>query len=243
MRLLLLMALALPTISLSQAQPQPDPGRCLRLATLVRMAGSSGDLAAPHHACQAYLSALRSRQSNTGQLLAAAVDALDRAGLTDEAVVRRMEAAGTAVKGVERFYVLADLAKNAFRAGHIDKAQAYARELLQLAPMYRDNWNYGNAIYYGYFILGRVALQQGNLKLAAQYLLDAASTPGSPQLNSFGPNVTLAKELLDAGQSGPVLQYFAQVRSFWKMDRGKLDEWTAAVRAGTPPDFAANLNY
>jgi hypothetical protein len=154
-----------------------------------------------------------------------------------------MEAAASGLKGIERFYKLAGLAKLALEAEEIDKAQSYARELLALAPEYPKDWNYGNAVYYGYFVLGRVALRRGNVPLAAQYLIDAGSTPGSPQLNSFGPNVTLAKELLEKGQNAAVLQYFALCKNFWKMDRGRLDEWSATVRGGGTPNFTSNLNY
>ena len=65
----------------------------------------------------------------------------------------------------------------------------------------------------------------------------AGATPGSPQLNSFGPNMTLAKELLEKGQSEVVLQYLALCKKFWKMDRGQLDEWSATIRGGGIPDF------
>ena len=76
-----------------------------------------------------------------------------------------------------------------------------------------------------------------------KYLLDASSTPGSPQLNSFGPNLTLAKELLERGQGPVVLEFFARCKNFWKMDRGKLDEWSATIRGGGIPQFTQNLNY
>jgi len=143
--------------------------------------------------------------------------------------------------GKALFYKLPELAKRAFNAGDINKAEGYSRALLQMASQYPGDWNYGNAVYYGNFVLGRIAVQQGNLVQAGQYLLAAGATPGSPQLNSFGPNMTLAQELLAKGQSDVVLQYFALCKNFWKMDRGKLDEWSATVRGGGVPDLSSNL--
>jgi hypothetical protein len=154
-----------------------------------------------------------------------------------------LESAASGKDGLYRFYDLANLAKVAFEAGNLDKATAYAQELLQMASQYPKDWNYGNAIYYGHFVLGRVALHGGNATEAAAQLVAAGATTGSPQLNSFGPNVTLAKELLAAGQSQSVLDYLAECKSFWKMDRGKLDEWIGAIRAGKAPDFTSNLDY
>jgi hypothetical protein len=136
-----------------------------------------------------------------------------------------------------RFYALADMAKAALNAGDLPKAKSYANELLSLAPQNRKDWNYGNAIYFGNFVLGRVALRGGDVAGARMYLLESARTPGSPQLNSFGPNVALAKELLDKGERDTVLEYFALCRSFWKLERGLLDQWSATVRGGGIPDF------
>jgi hypothetical protein len=145
--------------------------------------------------------------------------------------------------GETLFYKLPDLAKRSLNAGEVAKAKAYSKQLLDMAPHYPKDWNYGNAIYYGNFVLGRIAVREGNLAQAGQYLLAAGATPGSPQLDSFGPNTTLAKELIEKGQADVVLQYFALCKHFWTMDRGKLDEWSATVRGGGIPDFSSNLDY
>ena len=145
--------------------------------------------------------------------------------------------------GVNRFYALERLARAAFAAGDYNKSEAYAMELLAMAPEYRQDWNYGNAIYYGSMWMGRVALARDhNISGARNALLAAGRTTGSPQLNSFGPNMTLAKDLLDLGERDTVLAFFVLCRDFWK--RGKaLDEWTAAIQDGRAPNFGANLLY
>ena len=63
------------------------------------------------------------------------------------------------------------------------------------------------------------------------------------QMNSFGPNMMLAKDLLEKGERDTVLQYFELCRKFWKMDWGKLNQWSKEVRMGQTPDFGANLIY
>ena len=154
-----------------------------------------------------------------------------------------LEKKTSGLSGRDLFYELADLAKKALNAGEIDKAEVYSKQLLQMARQYPKDWNYGSAIFYGNFVLGRIAIQRGNVKQAGQYLLAAGATPGSPQLDSFGPNMTLAKELLEKGQSGVVLQYFALCKNFWEHGGRKLDEWGVAVRGGKSPDFGSNLSY
>lgn len=141
------------------------------------------------------------------------------------------------------FYKLKDLAKMAFAAGDIEKARTYATELLRQAQTRKKDWNYGNAIQHGNIVLGRIALRDGKMDEAKQYLREAGKTPGSPQLNSFGPNMTLAKDLLEKGETLVVLEYFKQCRIFWKMGGDKLDKWAALAKGGQMPDFGGNLAY
>ena len=123
------------------------------------------------------------------------------------------------------------------------RAAAFAHELLELAERYRTDWNYGNAIHKGHLILGRVALRRGDLDAARSELLLAGRTPGSPQLDSFGPNMTLAKELLEAGEKAVVLEYFELCRRFWVMGAQHLAYWSAAINDSRVPDFGPNLRY
>jgi len=110
-------------------------------------------------------------------------------------------------------------------------------------PPDRKSWDHGNAIHHGNLILGRLALRRGELDKAKQHLLAAGRTPGSPQLDSFGPNMTLALELIEKGERQAVLEYFELCARFWKLDRGQLKAWAATVKGGGTPDFGANLNY
>jgi len=142
-----------------------------------------------------------------------------------------------------QFYLLNDLAKTAFEAGDLELATRYSRELLDAAERHREDWNYGNAIHDGHLVLGRVALRGGNLDEAKQQLLESGKTPGSPPLNSFGPNLMLAKELIDAGERDSVLAYLEAIGEFWKLGLERLDQWKVAIRSGGNPDFGANLVY
>lgn len=146
-------------------------------------------------------------------------------------------------EGIERFYGLKAAAQVAFDAGDLNTAENYANELLADAPSYPKDWNYGNAIYSGNMLLGRVALRRDkNVALARNLLIASGKTPGSPQLNSFGPNMSLAKDLLVAGERDTVLEFFGE-SSFWNQKFSKLDQWAATVKGGGEPDFGANLRY
>jgi len=160
--------------------------------------------------------------------------------------------AGLPADGVDRFYTLARVAIAAFDASDYPKAETYANEALALAPQYREDRSYhdrsyGDAIFYGNMVLGRVALRRDyNIPKAKAALIASGQTPGSPTLNSFGPNMNLAKDLLEAGERDTVLQFFDQCRAFWKppLQMRRLDEWVAVVKGCCRmPDFGANLNY
>ncbi|MGB0579559.1 MAG: tetratricopeptide repeat protein [Limisphaerales bacterium] len=143
----------------------------------------------------------------------------------------------------ERFYALNGAAKNALAAGKTRDAIKLAEELEKLAPKYQDDWNYGNAVQVANHVLGRIALSKGDVAEAKKRLLASADSEGSPQMNSFGPNMQLARELLAKGERDTVLKYFELCRKFWMMGGGSLDRWTQEVKAGKTPDFGANLSY
>ena len=159
----------------------------------------------------------------------------------------RLKAADDALAGAttadSRWSTLASAALLNAELGSPERATALANEVLETANHRAGDWNTGNAIHKGNLALGLVALHAGNVAEAKSRLLAAGKTPGSPQLDSFGPNMTLAKELLQKGEKDAVLQYFELCRKFWKMDHGALDRWEAQIRAGSVPDFGANLIY
>jgi TonB family protein len=156
---------------------------------------------------------------------------------TASQVLADLEQSLVGASAIDREPRLPALAKAAIRAGDLSKAVSYADESLSSAS------HDGDAVHDGNLVLGLVALKNRDIVNARIHLLKAGESTGSPVLRSFGPNMTLAKALLEAGQRDDVLQYFDQCRAFWQMGSTKLDEWSATVRGGGTPDFGANLLY
>ncbi len=142
-----------------------------------------------------------------------------------------------------RFYALDHAAKESFEAGHFEDAARFAKELLEISSRFKKDWNYGNAVQDGNLVLGRLAVKDGRINEAKQFLLEAGKSKGSPQMDTFGPNMSLAKDLLRKGERDVVLEYFELCRKFWGMHDGRLDQWSKEVKQGKIPKFGSNLIY
>ena len=145
----------------------------------------------------------------------------------------------------ERFYNMMTYLEEAFEQGDFQHVKSLAEEYLALAELNQNNWNYGNAIHHSNIWLGRIALMENDLEKAKNFLLKAAQTKGSPQLNSFGPNMTLAKELLEMNEPEVVLNYINSCKKFWKwyLSWFKIRKWKKEIRKGNIPNFGSNLYY
>ncbi|MFQ6018911.1 MAG: peptidoglycan-binding protein [Kiloniellaceae bacterium] len=163
------------------------------------------------------------------------------------ATLKLMESSGFTVFGPKgKLSSDIEFAKFAIEADEIDKAEVYASELLAMASADPNASSYGAAIHHGNLVLGRVALRRGNIDSAKEYLIKAGRTPGGGTLSSFGPNMALAKELLEAGEKAAVIEYLRLCKSFWDSGRGrggKLDRWIKTIKAGGIPEFGPNLIY
>ena len=144
--------------------------------------------------------------------------------------------------GISRNPLLPRMARAAFAAGEWVRAEGLALDALEAAN-HGVFWWTGDAIHQGNIILGRLAIRESKMEAAKRYLLAAGKTPGSSSLNGLGPNMALAKDLLDSGETTTVLAYLESCTQFWNGNRGKLAEWIALVRAGLTPDFGPNLGY
>ncbi len=130
-------------------------------------------------------------------------------------------------------------ASDAVNADDLDRAHAYAAEMLKTGD--------SDDSHHAHTILGRIALRKGDIKEARAQLLASVHVSGTPVLKSFGPNMMLAKELLNNGESKTVLEYFTLCGEFWAYPDQKPHEelvnWRKEVQTGKTPDFGANVVY
>jgi hypothetical protein len=154
--------------------------------------------------------------------------------------------AGEAVWAFERAYELESwnfarhklqisIARAAVAAGLLDTATVAANAVLRDASQFEHTWLYGNAVHWGHIVLGNVARLRGDVECASRELGLAGGTRGSPQLNSFGPDLELAQSLLDLGRSEAVLDYLTQCKRFCERGCSTLDLWTRQISSGERP--------
>ena len=141
-----------------------------------------------------------------------------------------------------RFHLLGRAAQDAFESQHFEKAREYATELERLLPNFSDH-EFGDENYACHFVLGRLAIRDGDLEEAERRLLLAGGSEGSPALGSFGPDMDLAQDLLREGRREVVLEFFAKCGRFWEDEDGFLKQWAQDVREGRMPDFDAKYRH
>jgi len=131
-------------------------------------------------------------------------------------------------------------AKAAIEANDVGKARQLATTALAQVGSRNDDTT-GQTIHDSHVVLGRVALRTGDLAEAKTHLQQAGHVTGGGTLTSFGPNMSLAKELLERGERGAVVQYLEACAAFWP--NRMLTQWLQTITSGGTPNFGANLTY
>ena len=126
---------------------------------------------------------------------------------------------------LRRFYDLSDEIDKAFLNRNYDLSRRLINEYLDLASIYKCNWNYGNAIHDSNIKLGLISLEEGDVDLAGEYLKKAGKSTGSPQLDTFGPELDLANKLLKANKADEVKVYLTDIKIFWENNDELIYRW------------------
>ena len=116
-------------------------------------------------------------------------------------------------------------------------------------------------------VLGRIAADAGQMAEARRRLIESATAlpyafgpeitktqpweepfpklpwKASPQRDSFGPDMSLARFMLEKGDKETVLKYLDLCDKFWTLGGDKLTLWRKQINADEMPDFGSNLGY
>jgi peroxiredoxin len=143
----------------------------------------------------------------------------------------------------EKANLLPDLARAEFEAGDDAAAERDAKAALEhVAEVNRRNQQLGQSmIHRANIVLGRIALTKGNVAEAKARLLASLDLPeDTAQFRFGGPDMSLARELTDAGERDAVIEFLERSRKFWFYDRGQIDHRIRMVKAGRKGEAFAN---
>jgi hypothetical protein len=129
------------------------------------------------------------------------------------------------------------------------RADGYAREAMDMAPQARSHADYGTAFFNVNMILGMAAVEAGDAKTGASYLLKAADAPVTDALRYPIPNArpwamnwhfpaTLEAALLKAGERDAVMTFLKRYADITVSDRDRSLQDLALMRQGKTPSFA-----
>ena len=168
--------------------------------------------------------------------------------LADQFIVTNEGKLSENLNPINRVNLLMYLSQAYFASGDMEKTEAVLQQLSEnneeLKRKTRVKHSDGQVQHIYYIISGQVALEKGDIEKAKESLLLAGNVQSSPVLKSFGPNLVLAKKLLEKGERETVIQYFDLCANFWSMDDGRLAKWKESVKKGEMPNFGiaiANL--
>jgi hypothetical protein len=157
------------------------------------------------------------------------VDAPTRMALTGSARLQEFGAARTCFERIDaalpvapaspeldyvRSSLILSLAEVLLEAGELGPADSLAALELERG-IGRAASSAGDIEYRMNQVRGRVALRRGRRHEAIEFLQRAGETRGSPVLVSFGPQLVLARELLEAAEVAPVRQFLSTLHRFW----------------------------
>ena len=132
----------------------------------------------------------------------------------------------------QQMRVLNDRMEAEFDAGDAAAAGHDAEQLLDIVTVNPTVGNFDQMIHAAETMLGRVALAHGNRAEAKQHLMESAKVK-----LTGAPKMTLAQDLLDAGEKDAVVQYLQSCRAFWKFDEGRIDHAEKLIRTQAKPDI------
>jgi len=134
----------------------------------------------------------------------------------------------------DKIILMPEAAEAALAAGNLEKATKYANEVLAMVKA-EPEWDRANEIHSAHGVLGRIAVEKGDIEAAKEHLIQSAQVTGSPQLNTFGPDMTLAQQLLEKGERATVIEYLKLCGAFWEED--VTEKWVREIEGGETPDL------
>lgn len=112
----------------------------------------------------------------------------------------------------------------AFHSKDVETVFKMGKNLLLIPDRYSQYFWYGNLCHAVHIIMGKTYLSAGDIKNAVVHLIKSVDNKCiehsidqkySPQLNSFGPDRSLAFDLYQEGERDSIILFFEKTKTFW----------------------------
>lgn len=145
--------------------------------------------------------------------------------------------------GPEGKVLLYRLALSTFESGDLETAKRHSEQLLNNFPPLPEAggnereqlWMAWDIYRSTHLLLGRIHLVMNDLDSAGLHLVQAGEAPTTPALESYGPDLSLARDLLTLGANGPVLKFLSALGTRWKAGKSRTETWEMDIRRGVVP--------
>lgn len=120
------------------------------------------------------------------------------------------------------------------------EAKSQAQYLLQLHQADPKDATFIFGLHNSHIVIGRLALRDGDLKTAKDELVKSLQVPLTPPLQTIGPRMSLAADLLEKKQKQAVLDYLTEVEKVWTQNpsaKQSISKWRLDIKAGKTPQF------
>lgn len=135
------------------------------------------------------------------------------------------------ISALHRSVRLQTLAPMAFDAAEYSRAREYAEELLAITKEHGRWLAYWNPGATAHGVLGRLAIVEGDLREAKAHLAAMLSARRGPL------DLTLAQELLEAGEREAVWLFLLSYRSLDRVETDDVNAWIEAIQSGLVPNM------
>ena len=163
----------------------------------------------------------------------------DRAQSVEDIVMWLCDSAILSVVRVELWLPLAELM---FEFGELERAKQYLEFLLDPNEVKEKSQRLNDDRRSAHLLRGRIAIAEGDVRLAREELLRATDVRDTPHLKKLGPSMDLARELLRVGERQIVIDYIRRWRGRWKcIGDFLLTRWEDEIRRGIDTDFSTDF--
>ena len=136
----------------------------------------------------------------------------------------------------DRYYLLPVLISGSFFREEADAAKRYNNEYLSIAKRHPEYPLRSQALFDANMNAGKLALRRGDRATAARYLLASLETTGSPRLQQFQLDMSLARSLVDWGEREGVAKFLDRCATLAEPGE-RYKAWAADIRRGLNPDL------